>query len=182
MQDYRFNYIAKICMFGFIWWRKVSPSIYRKFLNFLDVILSVLQAIGHQLTIILYLTLYLNLEKIQVRPKINQCLQHINHFEFFLSTLVILLSVFSYLIPTQYTLCSHLRCTYLSWEYFRSIAASQQTILGKDISPETMQKLCLFTKFPHQKIRWSYSILRSSHSSVFIVKYEHISHIFSVFL
>ena len=27
-------------------------------------------------------------------------------------------------------------------------------------SPETMRKLCLSTKFPHQKIRWNYSILR----------------------
>ena len=29
-------------------------------------------------------------------------------------------------------------------------------------SPETMWKLCLSTKFPHQEIRWNYSILRSS--------------------
>ena len=28
-------------------------------------------------------------------------------------------------------------------------------------SPETMQKQCLSTKFPHQNIRWNYSILRS---------------------
>ena len=28
-------------------------------------------------------------------------------------------------------------------------------------SPETMRKLCLFTKFPHHEIRWNYGILRS---------------------
>ena len=28
-------------------------------------------------------------------------------------------------------------------------------------SPETMQELCLSTKFPHQKIRWVYGIFRS---------------------
>ena len=28
-------------------------------------------------------------------------------------------------------------------------------------SPETMRKLCLSTKFPHQEIRWNYGILRS---------------------
>ena len=27
--------------------------------------------------------------------------------------------------------------------------------------PETMRKLCLSTKFPHQEIRWNYGILRS---------------------
>ena len=27
--------------------------------------------------------------------------------------------------------------------------------------PKTMRKLCLFTKFSHQKIRWNYGILRS---------------------
>ena len=27
--------------------------------------------------------------------------------------------------------------------------------------PETLQKLCLSTKFPHKKIRWNYGILRS---------------------
>ena len=27
-------------------------------------------------------------------------------------------------------------------------------------SPETMQKLCLSTEFPHQEIRWNYDILR----------------------
>ena len=30
-----------------------------------------------------------------------------------------------------------------------------------DDSPETMRKLCLFTKFPHHEIRWNYGILRS---------------------
>ena len=28
--------------------------------------------------------------------------------------------------------------------------------------PETMRKLCLSTKFPHQKIRWNYGIFRSA--------------------
>ena len=28
-------------------------------------------------------------------------------------------------------------------------------------SRETIRKLCLYTKFPHQKIRWSYGIFRS---------------------
>ena len=28
-------------------------------------------------------------------------------------------------------------------------------------SPETMQKLCLSAKFPHQEIRWNYGIFRS---------------------
>ena len=28
-------------------------------------------------------------------------------------------------------------------------------------SPETMRKLCLSTKIPHQEIRWNYGILRS---------------------
>ena len=32
-------------------------------------------------------------------------------------------------------------------------------VLGE--SPETMRKLCLFTKFPHQEISWSYGIFRS---------------------
>ena len=32
-------------------------------------------------------------------------------------------------------------------------------------SPETMRKLCLSTKFPHQEIRWNYGILRSPHFS-----------------
>ena len=32
-------------------------------------------------------------------------------------------------------------------------------------SPETMWKLCLSTKFSHQKIRWNYSILRSDQLS-----------------
>ena len=29
-------------------------------------------------------------------------------------------------------------------------------------SPETIQKLCLSTKFPYQEIRWNYGILRSA--------------------
>ena len=29
------------------------------------------------------------------------------------------------------------------------------------VSPETMRKLCLSTKFPHHEIRWNYGILRS---------------------
>ena len=32
-------------------------------------------------------------------------------------------------------------------------------------SPETMRKLCLSTKFSHQKIRWNHSILRSASCS-----------------
>ena len=28
-------------------------------------------------------------------------------------------------------------------------------------SPETLQKLCLLTKCPHQEIRWNYGILRT---------------------
>ena len=28
-------------------------------------------------------------------------------------------------------------------------------------SPETMRKLCLSTKFPHQEISWNYGIFRS---------------------
>ena len=28
-------------------------------------------------------------------------------------------------------------------------------------SPETMRKLCLSTKFPHQESRWNYGIFRS---------------------
>ena len=28
-------------------------------------------------------------------------------------------------------------------------------------SPETSQKLYIFTKFPHQEIRWNFGILRS---------------------
>ena len=35
-------------------------------------------------------------------------------------------------------------------------------------SPETMRKLCLSTKFPHQEIRWNYGIFRS-------VTYSHFS-------
>ena len=31
-----------------------------------------------------------------------------------------------------------------------------------EISPETMRKLCLSTKFPHHDIRWNYCILRSA--------------------
>ena len=31
-------------------------------------------------------------------------------------------------------------------------------------SPETMRKLCLSTKFPHQEIEWNYWILRSGRS------------------
>ena len=30
-----------------------------------------------------------------------------------------------------------------------------------DVSPETIRKLCLSIKFPHQEIRWNYDILRS---------------------
>ena len=36
---------------------------------------------------------------------------------------------------------------------------SFRMLLGE--SPETMRKLCLSTKFPHQEIRWNYGILRS---------------------
>ena len=35
---------------------------------------------------------------------------------------------------------------------------SFRIVLGD--SPETMQKLCLSTKFPDQKIRWNYGILQ----------------------
>ena len=45
-------------------------------------------------------------------------------------------------------------------------------------SPETILKLCLFTKFPHQEIRWNYRIFRSKKwsfplriSSVNVTKY-----------
>ena len=30
-------------------------------------------------------------------------------------------------------------------------------------SPETLQKLCLSTKFPYQEIRWNYGIFRCAH-------------------
>ena len=31
-------------------------------------------------------------------------------------------------------------------------------------SPETMRKLCISTKFPHQEIRWNFGILRSEYN------------------
>ena len=39
-----------------------------------------------------------------------------------------------------------------------------RVVLGE--SPETMRKLCLSTKFPHQEIRWNYSIFRSVHYQI----------------
>ena len=41
----------------------------------------------------------------------------------------------------------------LIWDLKWSIESSE--------SSETMRKLCLSTKFPHQEIRWSYGIFRS---------------------
>ena len=34
-------------------------------------------------------------------------------------------------------------------------------------SPETLRKLCLSTKIPHQEIRWNYGILRSYFNRIF---------------
>ena len=43
---------------------------------------------------------------------------------------------------------------------------------------ETMQKMCLSTKFPHQEIKWNYGILRSAYFTNNKVYYESISNIF----
>ena len=40
-----------------------------------------------------------------------------------------------------------------------------------DETPETMRKLCLSTKFPHQKIRWNYSILPSVNYCSYILTF-----------
>ena len=39
-------------------------------------------------------------------------------------------------------------------------------------SPETMRKLCLSTKFPHQEIRWNYYGVLRSVKSEFFCKFE----------
>ena len=53
-------------------------------------------------------------------------------------------------------------------------------------SLETMRKLYLSTKFPHQDIRWNYGTLYSGRqwyrSGLFIVNFEHISLLVIVFL
>ena len=38
--------------------------------------------------------------------------------------------------------------------------------------PETMRKLCLSTKFPHQEIKWNYGIFRCVTNSFSIFKFE----------
>ena len=37
-------------------------------------------------------------------------------------------------------------------------------------SPEAIRKLCLYTKFPHQEIRWNYGILHSDNQKVLTLK------------
>ena len=46
------------------------------------------------------------------------------------------------------------------------------TVLGE--SPETLRKLCLSTKFPHQEIRWNFRILRNflNYLLKFMIKIE----------
>ena len=60
-----------------------------------------------------------------------------------------------------------------TWELWRSCSISEGFLIRRAIltlirrvypsydSPETMRKLCLSAKFPHQEIRWNYGILRS---------------------
>ena len=57
---------------------------------------------------------------------------------------------------------------FLAWKFVERY--SFRIDLGK--SPETMRKLCLSTKFPHQKIRCSYGILRSA-------SYADLEHLFA---
>ena len=48
--------------------------------------------------------------------------------------------------------------------------------------PEAMRKLCLSTKFPHQKIRKNHSILRSASNRIFIYPDKIIIHLAFLFL
>ena len=81
---------------------------------------------------------------------------------------------------------SNIVCIHMNvlWMYFKSTTlkntvipanvlegnfVERRSLLWKSDTPETMQKLCLSTKFPHQEIRWNYRILRSVFWSSFYI-------------
>ena len=46
---------------------------------------------------------------------------------------------------------------FLAWKF----CGNAQFMQSLGDSPKTLRKLCVFAKFPYQKIRWNYAILRS---------------------
>ena len=58
-----------------------------------------------------------------------------------------------------YSLCKIRQFHLISW--CGNFVERQSFRTNSGESPETMRKLCLSTKFPHQEIRWYYCILRS---------------------
>ena len=81
-------------------------------------------------------------------------------------SLQVLFTSNSQLVDTSHTLLGQLRALsnilkfhLISWCGNFVKRHSFRRVLGD--SPEIMRKLCLSTKFPHQKIRWNYGILCS---------------------
>ena len=67
-------------------------------------------------------------------------------------------------IPTNFTnICTHMHtveCKNVKM-IEKVILKSKVQLMALSESPETMRKLCLSTRFPHQEIRWNYGILCS---------------------
>ena len=82
---------------------------------------------------------------------LNQFLpEHFEHFRYW--------SLENYIVITQLLLGKKPQFHLISW--YGNFAERHSFRIISDDSPETIRKLCLSAKFPHQEIRWDYGIFR----------------------
>ena len=70
-----------------------------------------------------------------------------------------LIADFKHAVPFILQKISQFSSNFLVWEFCEK--AQFRIVSGE--SPETMRKLCISIKFPHQEISWNYGILRGFH-------------------